>query len=131
MTARTHEIEESIGAGTVRPGDAEYESARRVWNGLIDRRPALIVRCATTADVIDALALARRHGLAVAVRGGGHNVAGFATIDDGLVIDLGAMNEVEVDVPRRVARVGGGARWADVDRATQVFGLATPGGLVS
>ena len=124
-------IDENIGVTTLRPGDAEYETARRVWNGMIDRRPALIVRCATTEDVVEALSLSRRQGLPVAVRGGGHNVAGFATIDDGMVIDLGPMNDVHVDADRRVAMVGGGARWVDVDRETQAFGLATPGGVVS
>ena len=101
-----------VAGGVLVESAAEYEQARRVWNGMIDRRPALIVRCATTDDVVDALALARRHGLPIAVRGGGHNVAGYATLDDGLVIDLGPMNDVEVAVERRTAVVGGGGRWA-------------------
>ena len=118
--------------GTVlEPGDPEYDAARRVWNGMIDLRPALIARPRSPVDVGHALRLARDEGLAVAVRGGGHNVAGLATIDSGLVIDLSAMREVEVDPIRRTVRAGGGATWADVDAASQPFGLATPGGVVS
>lgn len=113
------------------PGEPGYEEARHVWNGVIDRRPAMIVRCADTAAVVEALRLAREGNLAVSVRGGGHNVAGTAIRDDGVVVDLSEMNRVEVDPRRRVARAGGGATWADVDRATQRHGLATPGGVVS
>jgi FAD/FMN-containing dehydrogenase len=109
----------------------EYDAARRVWNGLIDRHPAVIARCADTADVVEAVALARRFRPVVSIRGGGHQVAGSAVCDDGLVIDLSAMRGVHVDPVARTARVQAGARWADVDRATQLFGLATPGGEVS
>jgi FAD/FMN-containing dehydrogenase len=112
-------------------GDAEYESARRVWNGLIDRYPALIVRAAATADVVAAVNFARDHDLPLAVRGGGHNVAGYGTCDGGLVIDMAHICHVEVDSARRVARVGGGATWKQVDAATQAYGLATPGGVFS
>ena len=108
-----------------------YDEARAVWNGLIDRRPAAIARCAGTDDVVAAVRVARDHRPLVSVRGGGHQVAGSAVCDDGLVIDLSTMREVSVDPDARIARVAGGARWTDVDRATQAFGLATPGGEVS
>ncbi len=108
-----------------------YDEARAVWNGLIDRRPAAIARCADTDDVIAAVRVAREHRPVVSVRGGGHQVAGSAVCDDGLVIDLSSMREVAVDPHARTARVAGGARWGDVDRATQAYGLVTPGGEVS
>jgi FAD/FMN-containing dehydrogenase len=115
----------------IRPGDAAYDEARHVWNGMIDKYPALIARCADVEDVITAVNFARQQNLLVAVRGGGHNAAGSATCDGGLVIDLSAMRSVQVDPVARLAYVQGGATWADVDQATQVYGLATPGGLVS
>jgi len=95
----------------LRPGDVGYEDARKVHNGLIDKYPALIARCRGTADVVDAVKFARKHGLEVAVRGGGHNVAGRATIDDGLMIDLTPMRAVYVDPQRRLVRAQGGATW--------------------
>jgi FAD/FMN-containing dehydrogenase len=113
------------------PGDAGYDDARKVQNGLIDRRPGLIVQCTGPADVIAAVGFARSQGLTLSVRGGGHNVAGNAVNDDGLVIDLSPMRGVHVNARARTVRVQGGATWADVDRETQVFGLATPGGVVS
>jgi len=113
------------------PGHAAYDEARRVWNGMIDRRPALIARCAGVADVIDGVGFARTHGLLAAVRGGGHGVAGHATCDGGLVIDLSAMKGIDVDPVARRARVQGGVTWGELDRETQIFGLATPGGNVS
>ena len=108
-----------------------YDGARRVWNGLIDRHPAVIARCADVADVVEAVRVARRFRPVVSIRGGGHQVAGSGVCDDGLVIDLSAMAAVQVDAINRTARVQAGARWADVDRATQVHGLATTGGEVS
>jgi FAD/FMN-containing dehydrogenase len=108
-----------------------YEDARQVWNGLIDRFPAVIARCTGTADVVEAVRVARTHRPVVSVRGGGHQVAGSAVIDDGLVIDLSQMTGVHVDPARRTVRAQAGATWADVDRATQLFGLVTPGGEVS
>jgi FAD/FMN-containing dehydrogenase len=113
------------------PGDAGYEDARRVHNGLIDKRPALIARCRGVADVVDAVNLTRRLGLEVAVRGGGHNVAGRATIDGGVMIDLSLMKSVRVDAKGRSAWIEGGATWAGVNRETQLHGLAVTGGVVS
>ena len=114
-----------------RPTDAGYDEARRLWNGAIDRRPALIAGCADERDAVIALAYARDRGLTVAVRGGGHNVSGAALCEGGVVIDFSGLAGVEVDAPRRRASVQPGARWGDVDAATQVHGLATPAGIVS
>jgi FAD/FMN-containing dehydrogenase len=115
----------------MRHGHPSYEGARRIWNGMIDRRPALIARCAGEADVAAALRFARERDLPVAVRGGGHNVAGNATCDDGVVVDLSGLKAVEVDAARRTARAQPGVLLGDLDRATQAFGLATPTGNVS
>jgi FAD/FMN-containing dehydrogenase len=115
----------------IQPGDQTYDEARKVWNGMIDRRPAMVVRCHGVADVVACVKFAADHGLLLAVRGGGHNVAGFGTCDGGLVIDLSAMRGVRVDPVRRTVRAEGGATWADLDRETQLFGLAAPGGIVS
>jgi FAD/FMN-containing dehydrogenase len=110
---------------------ADYNTARAVWNGAIDRRPRLIARCSGTADVAAAVRFARDHDLEIAVRGGGHNVAGTAVCDDGIVIDLSAMRGVSVDPAGGTAQVQGGALWGDVDHETQAHGLATTGGIVS
>jgi FAD/FMN-containing dehydrogenase len=119
-------------AGTVFVADdVGYDGARAVWNAMIDRRPAVIVRCRGTADVIAAVKLARDWKLPVSIRAGAHNVAGHAVCNDGVTIDLSLMRAVRVDAERRRAWVEGGATWGDVDRATQAFGLATPGGLIS
>ena len=111
--------------------DEGYDAARAIWNAMIDRRPKLIVRCRGVADVMDAVNFARDHDLAVSIRGGGHNVAGHAVCDGGVMIDLSLMRSVRVDPRARRARVEGGCTWGDVDRDTQAFGLATPGGLIS
>ena len=113
------------------PAHPDYDGARRVWNGLIDRHPAVIARCVDVDDVVQTVRLAREQRPVLTIRGGGHQVAGSAVCDDGLVIDLSAMNAVEVDPAARTARVQAGATWGDVDRATQEFGLATTGGEVS
>jgi FAD/FMN-containing dehydrogenase len=113
------------------PSDPAYDSGRRVYNAMIDRRPRLIVRCADVADVIHCVNFAREEGAALAIRCGGHNVAGFGTVDGGIVADLSLMKGVRVDPARRVVRVDGGCTWGDVDHATHVFGLATPGGIIS
>src|SRR5215469_4577916 len=113
------------------PRSAGYEEARRVHNGLVNKRPALIARCRGVADVVDALKLARKLGLEVAVRGGGHNVAGRATIDGGLMIDLAPMKGIHVDAHTRTARAQGGVTWAEFNRETQLHSLAVTGGVVS
>jgi len=125
----------AIGAGlsgtVIRRGDASYDQARRVWNGMVDRSPEIIVRCATTADVVAAVNFARDKGLVLAVRGGGHNAGGLGVCDDGLVIELSPMRAVKVDTAQRIAYVQGGALWRDLDAATHPHGLATTGGLIS
>lgn len=115
----------------IHPLDADYDEARAVWNGMIDKYPALIARCAGVADVIEAVNFAREEQLLVAVRGGGHNVAGHATCDGGIVIDLSAMKGIHVDPEKRTVRAQGGVTWGEIDRETQIFGLAVPGGVVS
>jgi FAD/FMN-containing dehydrogenase len=115
----------------IRPEDTPYENARKVWNGMIDKYPALIVRPLGTEDVITAVNFAREHDLLLSVRGGGHNVAGHAMNDGGMVIDLSLMKNIEVDPVSQTARAGGGVTWGELDAATQVYGLATPGGVYS
>ena len=112
-------------------GDSGYDDGRAIWNGLIDRRPALIVQCSGAADVVDAVNFARERGLLLSVKGGGHNVAGNAVNDGGLVIDLSSMRGVHVEPSTETVRAQGGALWGDCDRETQLFGLAVPGGVVS
>jgi FAD/FMN-containing dehydrogenase len=115
----------------LQPGAPGYDTARNIWNGMIDRHPALIVRCAGTADVVAAVRFARTHDLLVAVKGGGHNVAGNAVCDGGLMIDLTEMRGVHGDPVARRAQAQGGATWGDFDAETQLYGLATTGGLIS
>jgi hypothetical protein len=115
----------------LQPGEEGYDEARRIWNGAIDRRPALIARCAGADDVAEAVRFARERDLDVSVRGGGHAVAGHAVCDGGVMIDLSLMKAVAVDPGARTARAAGGLRWAELDRATQRFGLATTGGVIS
>ena len=115
----------------IQPNDESYDDARKVYNGMIDRRPRLIARCANVADVITAVNFARENNLLVAVRGGGHNGAGLGTCDDGLVIDLTRMKGIRVELATRTVRVEGGCTWGDVDHATHAFGLATPAGIIS
>ena len=115
----------------LQPKDAGYEEARKVHNGLIDKRPALIARCRNVNDIVEAVNLARARGLEVAVRGGGHNVAGRATVDNGLMIDLSSMKGIQVDPARRTVRAEGGVTWAELNPATQEHGLAVTGGVVS
>src|SRR5438874_13592278 len=115
----------------LRPSDAGYEQAIQVYNGMIEKRPALIARCVDVADVIAAVNFAREHELTLAVRGGGHSGPGLGTCDDGLVIDLSDMKGIHVDPMARTARVAGGCTWGEVDHATHPFGLATPSGFIS
>jgi FAD/FMN-containing dehydrogenase len=130
--ATVQELRDAVHGEIVTAADDGYADACRIWNGAHDgRTPALIVRCSDAADVIAAVGFARSNGLAIAVRGGGHSIAGFSTVDDGIVIDLSPMNDVRVDPAARRATVGGGAVWADVDQETQAHALATTGGLVS
>jgi hypothetical protein len=120
-----------LGGHLLLPEDAGYDESRRIWNGMIDKHPALIVRAAGVADVRQAVIFAREHNLPLSIKGGGHNVAGHAVSDGGLMLDLGTMRAVRVDPTARTARVQGGALWRDVDRETTAFGLATTGGVVS
>ena len=113
------------------PTDPGYEEARRVHNGLVDKRPAVIARCRGLADIADAVHVARTLNLEVAVRGGGHNVAGRATLDGGVMIDLSPMKGIHVDPKARTARAQGGVTWGEFNRETQLHGLATTGGVVS
>jgi FAD/FMN-containing dehydrogenase len=129
--ATIRELDTDLWGSVVGPEDPAYETARRIWNAAIDKRPALIVRATSTEDVARAVTFARSEGRPIAVRGGAHSVAGFSTCDDGIVIDLAELNEVQVDVESRRAFAGGGTRWKDFDAATQPHGLATTGGLVS
>ena len=121
----------SLRGDLITPSDEGYDEARLIWNGMHDKRPALIARCTGVADVIDAVNFARTNNLLVAVRGGGHNVAGTGSCDGGIMIDLSLMKAVHVDPKEKTARVQGGATLGDMDRETQVFGLAAPGGNVS
>jgi FAD/FMN-containing dehydrogenase len=123
-------LAERLAGEVIAPDHPRYDAARQVWNGMIDKRPALIARCFDADDVATAVRFAGEQGLPLAVRGGGHNVAGTAVIDDGLVIDLSAMRGVHMHADRTV-HVQGGATWADVDRVTAPLGLAAPGGVVS
>ena len=130
--ATVQELRETIHGQVLRPGDEGYTEASRIWNGAFDnRRPAVIVGCSGAADVAAAVGFARSNDLPIAVRGGGHSIAGFSSCDDGVVIDLSAMRSVRVDPETRRAYVGPGAIWGDVDHETQAHALATTGGLVS
>ena len=124
-------LEAELQGELIRPSDAGYDEARAIWNGMIDRRPALIARCAAPGDAAAAVRLAASERVPLAVRGGGHGVAGHAVCDDGIVVDLSAMREIEVDAGAATVRAQGGATLADIDAATQEHGLATPMGVVT
>src|SRR5919202_3420161 len=129
--ATIQEFKAGLRGPVLAPGDAEYEAARQVYNGMIDRYPRLIAQCRNAADVIAAVNFGRENGLTVAVRGGGHNGGGLGTCDDGLVIDLAQMRGVRGDPVAKTARAEGGCQLGDVDHATHAFGLATPFGIMS
>src|SRR4051794_18763345 len=124
-------LTERVRGAVLTPGDPGYDEARSIWNALIDRRPALIVQCTGAADVVDAVNFAREQGLVLSIKAGGHNVAGNAVNDGGIVIDLSQMRGVHVDPEAGTVRVQAGATLGDVDRETQLFGLAVPVGVVS
>ena len=130
-TATVEAFAASLRGPLLRPGEDGYDKARIVWNGMIDRRPALIARCAGVADVIAAVRFARTHGLLVSVKGGGHNITGNAVCEGGLMIDLSPMKGIRVDPVKRTARAQAGLTWGEFNRETQAFGLATTGGVVS
>lgn len=131
MTAILDTLRDQVRGDVITPDDPAYDDARSVHNAMHDRRPAEVVRCVDAADVRATVLAAQDAGLELAVRGGGHSVPGFGTVDDGIVIDLSPMRYVHVDPERRRARVGGGATWGDLDHATHAFGLATTGGIIS
>src|SRR5215216_6374411 len=125
------ELERSFSGELIRPESPAYDERRRVWNGSIDRHPAVIARCTDVADIVAALAFARRTGLPLAVRSGGHSFPGLSVCDGGIVIDLGAMKGIRVDPGTRTVRVQAGALLGELDRETQAFGLAVPSGIVT
>jgi FAD/FMN-containing dehydrogenase len=131
ISSSVEELRYRLLGGVHEPGDAAYEECCTLFNAMIDRRPRYVVECVAVDDVVAALAIAREHGLPIAVRAGGHSVAGLSLCDDGVVLDLRPLADIDVDADRRIVRVGGGAIWADVDRATQRHDLATTGGRVS
>jgi FAD/FMN-containing dehydrogenase len=124
-------LRERMGGQALVPGDGGYDAARMLFNGMIDRRPAVIARCDSPGDVVAALAYAREHDLPVAVRAGGHSTPGYSCVDDGLVVDVSPMKDTDVDSLTRIARVGAGLTWGELDAATQEYGLAVTGGRVS
>src|SRR5213592_2379532 len=125
------ELASGFAGAIVQPGDEGYDEARAVWNGLFDRHPALVARCASAADVKAAADFARTNDLTVAVRGGGHSAVGYGTCDDGLVVDLSPMKAIEVDPEARTVRADAGLTWSEFDAATQEHGLAVTGGRFS
>lgn len=130
-TYSTDQLRERVRGAVVTPEDEGYDEVRKVYNAVIDRRPAAVVHCANAGDAMAAVDFARENALDLAVRGGGHSVPGFGTCDDGVVADLSRMRGVRVDPVRRTARADGGATWGDFNAAAHAFGLATTGGVVS
>lgn len=128
---KIEELKAGLRGKVILPGDADYEEACKVYNGMIHKRPAIIAKCADAADVISAVNFGRNNNIIIAVRGGGHNGGGLGTVDDGLVIDLSLIKYARVDVKEKTVRVGGGTTWGDVDHATHAFGMACPAGIIS
>jgi FAD/FMN-containing dehydrogenase len=131
MSTIIEALTETVRGRVITRSDSDYDEARAVYNAMHDRKPRAVIQCVDSADVMAAVAAGRDAGLDVAIRGGGHSVPGFGTVEDGLVIDLSKMKNVRVDPIKKVAWVGGGATWGDVDHATYPFGLAAPGGIIS
>src|SRR5262245_7667565 len=131
LEAAANALRATLRGELLEPGDEGYDRVRLIWNGMFDKKPALIARCNGTADIVHAVNSARENRLLTAVRGGGHNSAGSGSCDGGIMIDLSRMNAVHVNPKARRARVQGGATWGDFDREAQLHGLATPGGVVS
>ena len=129
--ADIEKLRASLRGEIIQPGDKAYDEARKVYNGMIDKRPRLIARCVDAADAVSTVNFARENNILLAVRGGGHNGGGLGTCDDGLVIDLSQMRGVRVDPKARTVRVAGGCTWGEVDHATHAFGFATPSGVIS
>jgi FAD/FMN-containing dehydrogenase len=125
------EFKATLGGELIQPNDDTYDDVRKVWNAMIDKRPALIAQCRGTADVITAVNFAREHGLRPSIRGGGHNISGTALCDDGLTIDLSGMKGFHVDLKTNTVRAQPGCRLGDLDRETQIFGLVVPAGIVT
>lgn len=125
------DLKGSIRGDIIASSDDRYDEARRVYNAMIDKRPAVVVRCSDVADVISAVNTARKEGLNVAVRGGGHSVPGFGTADGALVIDLGRMKGIRINPNARTVRADGGCTWGDLNHATYPFKMAVPGGIIS
>jgi FAD/FMN-containing dehydrogenase len=131
VSDRAADLGAHFSGNVVQPGDAGYDTCRQVFNGMHDKRPALIARCASAADVSAAVVFARQHGLEIAVRSGGHSVAGLSTCEGGILVDLAGLKRITVDPVARTARAGGGVLWGELDAATQAHGLHTPGGRVT
>src|SRR6266851_4362849 len=131
VEADGRKLDATFGGELIWPADAGYDDARALFNAMIDKRPALIARCRSADDVAQVIALAREHGVPLAIRGGGHNGGGLGSVDDGIVIDLSLLKSVSVDPGARTVRVGGGCTWGEVDAATHEHGLAVPCGIIS
>jgi FAD/FMN-containing dehydrogenase len=131
LTAPYEELAAVLRGDMIRPGDPGYEKARAVYNGMIDRHPAAVVRCRDVADVIACVRFGRDHGVEIAVRGGGHNAAGLGVADNALVIDFSLLRSTTVDPQARTVRADAGCTWGDVDHATSAFGMATPSGFLA